>query len=62
MSRQAEKICHDIACFVASTDGRQNSIRPHTEFESDANVPYSSYANGAAIMEALQDAGYDACY
>ncbi len=63
---KAETICMDIACFIASTDGRQNSVRPHTRFDDEAAasapVDYSSFGNGAAIMEALQDAGEDACY
>ena len=62
-SVQAETICKDIACFIASTDGRQNSERPRNEIaEENSLVDYSSYGNGAAIMEALQAAGEDACY
>lgn len=57
-SKKAETICRDIACFIASTDGRQNSQRPRNE-NLDTDIPYS---NGPAIMEALQAAGYDACY
>ena len=30
--------------------------------EENALIDYSSFGNGAAIMEALQDAGEDACY
>lgn len=63
---KAETICMEVACFVASTDGRQNSVRPHTRFDdasaASAPVDYSSFANGAAIMEALQNSGEDACY
>ncbi|MBO4349646.1 MAG: bifunctional metallophosphatase/5'-nucleotidase [Proteobacteria bacterium] len=58
-SATAEKICESVACFIASTDGRQNSVRPRNEnLEDEIN----SYSNGPAIMEALQEAGYDACY
>lgn len=57
---KAEGICMEIACFLASTDGRQNPIRPRNEnLESDEVINLS---NGPAIMEALQAAGYDACY
>ena len=53
----------DVACFIASTDGRQNSERPHNDLaEEESIIDYSSFGNGAAIMEALQDAGEDACY
>ncbi|MBQ9816844.1 MAG: bifunctional metallophosphatase/5'-nucleotidase [Proteobacteria bacterium] len=55
----AENICKDVACFIASTDGRQNSERPRNENLEDS---VNSFSNGAAIMEALQAAGYDACY
>ncbi len=62
-SVKAEAICKDVACFIASTDGRQNSERPRNEIAEDNGlIDYSSYGNGAAIMEALQAAGEDACY
>lgn len=62
-SAKAEAICMEVACFVAGTDGRQLPIKPHS-VEEDGSVTSgtSSYSNGAAIMEALQSAGYDACY
>ncbi len=63
VTKNAETICLDVSCFIASTDGRQNSERPHNELaEENALIDYSSFGNGAAIMEALQDAGEDACY
>ncbi len=55
----AETICKDVACFIAGTDGRQNSSRPRNE---KIEEEIFSFSNGAAIMEALQEAGYDACY
>lgn len=63
VTHNAESICMDVACFIASTDGRQNSERPHNDLaEEESIIDYSSFGNGAAIMEALQDAGEDACY
>ena len=59
----AEGICMEVSCFIAGTDGRQNPERPHnTTLEEEVSNTVSSFGNGAAIMEALQDAGYDACY
>lgn len=55
---KAEDICRDIACFIASTDGRQNPERPRNS-DLEAEIYMS---NGPAIMEALQESGYDACY
>lgn len=63
VTRNAERICQNVSCFIASTDGRQNSERPHNDLAEEGGiVDYSSFGNGAAIMEALQDAGEDACY
>lgn len=63
VTRNAERICRDVSCFIASTDGRQNSERPHNDLAEESGIiDYSSFGNGAAIMEALQDAGEDACY
>lgn len=59
---QAEAICKEISCFMASTDGRQVPIKPHNDKDGLGNGAASSYDNGYAIMEALQAAGYDACY
>ena len=47
---------------MASTDGRQYPIKPHNENGALGSGAASSYDNGPAIMEALQSAGYDACY
>ena len=58
----AEGICMEVSCFVAGTDGRQNPERPRNESLEAEVSAISSFANGAAIMEALQEAGYDACY
>ncbi|MBQ9396768.1 MAG: bifunctional metallophosphatase/5'-nucleotidase [Proteobacteria bacterium] len=58
----AENICRTVACFIASTDGRQNPERPHNEEVDGAISNIDSFSNGPAIMEALQAAGYDACY
>lgn len=58
---KAEAICMEIACFMASTDGRQLPLKPHNETDG-SSATSGSYNNGAAIMEALQAAGYDACY
>jgi len=58
---KAEGICMEIACFIASTDGRQNPIRPRNENLEDDDEKLN-LSNGPAIMEALQAAGYDACY
>ena len=59
----AESICMEVSCFLASTDGRQNPIKPHNEsLEGQISSGTTSYNNGPAIMEALQAAGYDACY
>ena len=63
----AEGICMEVSCFIAGTDGRQNPERPRNDsLESEVSAEESSaggaFANGAAIMEALQEAGYDACY
>lgn len=58
---KAESICLDVSCFTAGTDGRQYPIKPHNEDGGFGGAP-SSYDNGPAIMEALQNAGYDACY
>ena len=57
---KAEGICMEIACFIASTDGRQVPIRPRNENLED--IETINLSNGPAIMEALQSAGYDACY
>ena len=60
---KAEGICMEVACFIASTDGRQVPIRPRNENLEDSVTSSSiPYGNGPAIMEALQAAGYDACY
>lgn len=59
--RKAETVCTELSCFYASTDGRQNPQRPHNEIEGEAQQ-LNSFSNGVAIMEALQEAGYDACY
>lgn len=61
-SAKAEAICMEISCFMASTDGRQLPIKPHNDTDGLGSGAPSSYDNGAAIMEALQAAGYDACY
>ncbi|MGI5828827.1 MAG: bifunctional metallophosphatase/5'-nucleotidase [Bradymonadia bacterium] len=58
---RAESLCADLPCFYASTDGRQDPRRPHNEALDD-EVQINSFSNGVAIMEALQEAGYDACY
>lgn len=59
---KAEAICMEISCFMASTDGRQYPIKPHNDSGALGSGAPSSYDNGPAIMEALQSAGYDACY
>ena len=56
---KAEELCMGVSCFIASTDGRQYPVRPRN---SELEEGVSSFSNGAAIMEALQEAGYDACY
>lgn len=60
--KRAEGICTQVACFVASTDGRQKPERPRNEKIGEDISNISSFSNGPAIMEALQNAGYDACY
>ena len=57
----AENLCNELPCFVSGTDGRQNPERPRND-DGIAETSVSSFSNGPAIMEALQNAGYDACY
>lgn len=56
---KAEELCMGVSCFIASTDGRQYPVRPHND---ELGESVNSFNNGVAIMEALQEAGYDACY
>ncbi|MDX9722961.1 MAG: 5'-nucleotidase C-terminal domain-containing protein, partial [Myxococcota bacterium] len=55
---KAEELCPVLPCPEANADGRQKAIRPRNE----ATDGGGGGGTPVSIMEALQDAGFDACY